>query len=244
MDEGGLAFGEGQAVGADGLDPVVVGAGFQGLGGHRFDAFLQGGEQGVLLADGKGEKAVEELGHRRQILIELALVDDLEAGGVLEALDAPALDAAAVEGGIEAPEGGLGVIAFQVVLGPEHGPASAHGGLGVALAAGDGAEAVEPAGYGRDEPPLALDIGGDGAEQGRRGLMGAVGAPQTLDCLVGAPTRFEKIVDSARGVATAEVGVVAAPGAAGHGENEDLLLAGHEGVCLGEVGGSRPAAQA
>ena len=44
-------------------------------------------------------------------------------------------------------------------------------------------------------------------------------------------------------VAAGKIGVIAAPGAAGHGEDEDALLAVHERGGLGEVGGGRPAAQ-
>ena len=73
--------------------------------------------------------------------------------------------------------------------------------------------------------------------------MRSVRAAQPLDRLVGPPTGLQQIVDPARGVAAAEIGVIAAPSAAGHGEHEDALLSGHEGGGLGEIGGSRPGAQ-
>ena len=46
-----------------------------------------------------------------------------------------------------------------------------------------------------------------------------------------------------RRVAAAEIGVIAAPGAAGHGEDEDAFIARHEGGGLGEVGRGRAVAQ-
>ena len=101
---------------------------------------------------------------------------------------------------------------------------AAHGGLGIALAAGDGAEAVEPPGNGGDEAPLALHIGGDGPEQRRRGLVRAVGAPEALDRLVGAPARLQQVVDPAFGIGAGQIGVIAAPGAPGHGEHQDALV--------------------
>ena len=73
--------------------------------------------------------------------------------------------------------------------------------------------------------------------------MGAVGASQSLDRLIGAPAGFQQIVDAPRGIGAAEIGMIAAPGAAGLAEHEDAFLAGHEGGGLFEIGGSRPAAQ-
>ena len=73
--------------------------------------------------------------------------------------------------------------------------------------------------------------------------MGAVGAPEALDRLVGAPSRLQQVVDPALGIGAGKIRVIAAPGAPGHGEHQDAFPAVHEGGALGEVGGGRPAAQ-
>ena len=73
--------------------------------------------------------------------------------------------------------------------------------------------------------------------------MRPVGAAETLDRLVGAPARLQQVVDAAVGVGAGQIGVVAAPGPAGHGEHQDALGAVHEGGGLGEVGRRRPRAQ-
>ena len=51
-----------------------------------------------------------------------------------------------------------------------------------------------------------------------------MGAAQALDRLAGPPARLQQIVDAPRGVAAAEIGVIAAPGTAGHGEDEDAFI--------------------
>ena len=164
-------------------------------------------------------------------------MDELEAGGVLETVERPARDVAAPEGDVETPKRRLGVEALQVVaLAEERLVVAAHGGLGIALAAGDGAEAVEPPCDGGDEAPLALHIGGDGPEERRRGLVRAVGAPEALDRLVGPPARLQQVVDPALGIGAGKIGVIAAPGAPGHGEHQDAFPGIHEGGGLGEVG--------
>ena len=128
-------------------------------------------------------------------------MDQLEAGGVRETVERPARDVAAPEGDVETPERRLGVEALQVVaLAEQCLVVAPHGGLGIALAAGDRAEAVEPARNGGDEAPLALHIGGDGPEQRRGGLVRPVGAPEALDRLVGAPSRLQQVVDPPVGV--------------------------------------------
>ena len=70
-----------------------------------------------------------------------------------------------------------------------------------------------------------------------------MGAAQSLDRLIGPPARLQQIVDTPPCVAAAEIGVIAAPGAAGHGEDEDAFVARHEGGGLGEVGRGRAGAQ-
>ena len=95
---------------------------------------------------------------------------------------------------------------------------------------------VEAPRNGGDEPALALDVGGDGPEQGCGGLVGAVGAAEALDGHVRTPAGFEEIVDATFGVGRAQIGVVAAARASGHGEDEDALVALHEGGGLGKIG--------
>ena len=190
-----LPAGDGERVGAHGLDPDLVGAGLHGLLDVGGDPLFQLGEELVLLVDRQRQQPVQEPRHRRQVLLEVAFVDQLEAGGVLEAVERPARDVAAPECDVEAPECRLGEEALQVVaLAKEGLVVAAHGGLGIALAAGDGAEAVEAPCDGGDEAPFALHIGGDGPEQRRRGLVRPVGAPEALDRLVGAPSRLQQIV--------------------------------------------------
>ena len=70
-----------------------------------------------------------------------------------------------------------------------------------------------------------------------------MGAAQSLDRLVGPPARLQQVMNATRGIAAAEIGVITAPGAAGHGEDEDAFLARHEGGGLGEVGRGRAVAQ-
>ena len=67
--------------------------------------------------------------------------------------------------------------------------------------------------------------------------------PRPWIAWVGPPARFQQIVDAARGVGATEIGVVAAPGAAGHREHQDALAAVHEGGGLGEVGRGGTGAQ-
>ena len=244
MDVDGLGSGDGEGVGGDGFDPAVVRSGLDGHLDERVDACLELGEEGVLFVDGEGEEAVEELRHGREFVLEDSLVDDLEAGGVLEALEAPSGEVSAPYGHVGLSEGGPCVVGFEVVAGAEEGASvGAHCGLSVALSAGDGSECVEAPGDGGYEAALSLDVGGDGPEEGRCGLVGSVGASEALYGDVGAPSGFKEVVDAPVGVGAGSVGVVAAAGSAGHGEDEDFLPALHEVVGFGEVGGGRPGAQ-
>ena len=137
MLEKGLAPGDGERVGAHGLDPDLEAAGLDRLLDVLGDAGLQFGEELVLLVDGQCQQPVEEPRHRRQVLLEVALVDQLEAGGVLEAVERPARDVAAPERDVEAPERRPGIDALEVVaLAEQRLVAAAHGGLGIPLARG------------------------------------------------------------------------------------------------------------
>ena len=206
-----FATGDGEGIRNNGLDADLVAAGLDRLldiGGY---ALFQLGEELVLLGDGQRQQPVEELGHGRQLVLQTALVDDLEAGRVLETLDVPVLDASAPERAVELAKRRFRVCALQIVAFPEQrGVSAAHGGLGIPLAPRDGAQAVETARDGGDEPPFALHVRGYGPEQRRPGLVGAVGPAEALDRLVGAPAGLQQVVDAPLGVPAAEVRVVAA----------------------------------
>src|SRR3546814_1185506 len=90
----------------------------------------------------------------------------------------------------------------------------------------------ETARDGGEEPLLALDVGGDRPEHWRLELIGAVGAPEALDRGVCLPAGLQQIVNAQAPVPGTEVGVVAAPGAAGIGEEEDASLVVHDGLRL------------
>src|SRR5437660_10944470 len=131
---------------------------------------------------------------------------------------------------IELAQRGLGVGAFEIVVGAEQSLASR-----LALAAGDRAERVETPCNRRQEALLALHVGGDWTENRRLLLVGAVGAAEPLDGSIGAPAGFQQIVDPLALIAAAAIGVIAAAGTAGVGENEDALVVVHEGGGLGEI---------
>src|SRR5262249_46611539 len=70
-------------------------------------------------------------------------------------------------------------------------------------------------------------------------LVGAVGAPQSLDGGVGAPAGLEQVMDALALIAACKIGVIAAPGPAGVGEDENALVVIHEGGGLGIIGRGR-----
>src|SRR3546814_8154321 len=94
--------------------------------------------------------------------------------------------------------------------------------VGLALATGQRAQAVEAPGDGRDEPPFATAIGGNGPKQGRAGLVGAVRAAQPLDRRVRAPTGLEEIVNAAALIGRVEAGVVTPPRARSEEHTSEL----------------------
>ena len=127
-----------------------------------------------------------------------------------------------------------GIDAFEIVAGPEQALAS-----GLALAAGDGAERVEPLRNRRQKPLLPAHIRGDRPEQGRLRLIGAVRAAKTLNGGIRAPAGLQQIMDALSLVLHAAIGVIAAAGAARIGEDQDALVVIHEGLRLGEIGHGR-----
>src|SRR3546814_4372811 len=105
---------------------------------------------------------------------------------------------------------------------------------GLALPAGQCAQAVEAPRDRADEAPLAFAIGGHRAEHRRARLVGPVRAPQPLDRGRGLPARLEQEMDAAPGrAAAAEVGMIGPSRAARIGEGEDRLSTRHEIVAVG-----------
>jgi len=74
---------------------------------------------------------------------------------------------------------------------------------------------------------------------GRLRLVGAVGAPKSLDHGISFPAGLEEIVDAQAAVPGRELGMIGAPGAAGVREDEDAPLIIHEGRSLRQVRGTR-----
>ena len=125
-------------------------------------------------------------------------------------------------------------MALQIVFGSEQALAAR-----LALALGDGAESVEPAGDGREEPLLGLHVRRDRPEQRRLRLIGAIGPPQALDGGVGLPSGLQEIMHPQAAVLGRQFRVIGAPGATGVREDEDALGVVHEGLRLGEIGRTR-----
>src|SRR3546814_8191251 len=83
---------------------------------------------------------------------------------------------------------------------------------------------------------LFRSVGRDRSIARRLLLVGAVAAPEPLDRGIGLPADLEQIVDALALVLGAKIGVIAPPGAAGFGKDEDAFHVIHEGVRLGEIG--------
>ena len=81
----GAALGDAEALGGQRLDADVVEAGRDRRFNARLEQALEGGEERVLQIDPQCQHAVEELGDRRQLLLERAvLIEQVEAGRVLK----------------------------------------------------------------------------------------------------------------------------------------------------------------
>src|SRR5581483_10786570 len=154
-------------------------------------------------------------------------VGEREAGGRLEALERTALDPAAGEQMIELTQGVPRIVRLQIVLRPEQALAG-----GLPLAARDRAERVEPARDGAEEALLGLDVRRDRPEQRRLLLVGPVRAAEALDGCIRLPAGLEEIMRAQPRVPRGKLGVVAAPGAACVGEDQDALVVIHEGLRL------------
>ena len=158
-----------------------------------------------------------------------------KAGCVLEVAKSREGDFAVIDAGIKLDERRARISAFKIVFGPEEALPSC-----LPLPARDGSEAVEALGNGRKKTLLALHIGGDRPEERRLRLIGAVRAAKALDRGVGFPAGLQQIMNALPLIPRRKIGVIAAPGAAGIGEDKDALLVVHETLRLGEVCGAGP----
>ena len=123
------------------------------------------------------------------------------------------------------------VLALEIVLGPKQPLPS-----GLALAARNCPQCVEPTRDGAEEALFGFHIGRNGTKQRRLRLVGPVGPAEALDRSICLPTGFEQIVDAQAPISSRQLGMVAPPRAARVGEHEDALDVIHEGRCLGEIG--------
>ncbi len=118
------------------LDADVVSAGGNRHLDARIEQLFEDREEHVLQADPECQDTVEELRDRRQLLAKRAvLVQEIEAGRVLEFRKRTALDLAGIKELVELPERRPGIGALEIVLGAEQALAA-----GLTLAAGDHAE--------------------------------------------------------------------------------------------------------
>src|SRR6516162_5605693 len=121
-------------------------------------------------------------------------------------------------------------MAFEIVLGPEQALTT-----GLALAARDCAQRVEPAGDRGEEALLRLHVRRNGPEQGRLRLVGAVGAAEALDGGICLPAGFKQVVNTQAAIPGRKFGMVRTSSAAGIAEDKDALGVIHEGRGLSEV---------
>jgi hypothetical protein len=82
---------------------------------------------------------------RRQVIPEPVGIHELQTGCILEPPKRAAVDLAGERAAVELTQGITSILAFEIVLGPEQALSA-----GLALALGDGAQRVEPAGDGAD----------------------------------------------------------------------------------------------
>ena len=230
----GIAICDDEALRSQRLQANVIDAAGDGALHFGVEQLLEGGEEDALKLDRQRQQAVQECGDRRQFVLDPVGVHQLQAGGGLEAFERAALDLAAHGQEIELAQRVARVGAFEIVLGTEQALSA-----GLALPARDRAQRVEPPGDGRKEALLGLHVGRDRPEQRRLRLIGAVGAAEALNGGVGLPSGFEQVVDPQALVPGRQVRVIAAPGAAGVGKDEDALGVIHEGGGFGEIGGWR-----
>ena len=168
---------------------------------------------------------------RGQVILQPVVIGQAEPRRILEGPKRASRHIAAIEAAVELAQGIARKGRLEIVLGSEQ-PLPA----GLPLTPRDGPQCVEAARDGREEPLFRLYIGRHRPEQRRLRLIGAVGAPETLDGRIGFPTGFQQVVDPQALVPGAEVGVITAPRATGIREDQDALLVVHEGGGFRKVG--------
>ena len=223
--------GDDKALGAQRFQPDVIGAGCDRALDASVQQPLEGREENILQLDRERQQPVEEGRDRRKLILDAVRINELQSRRVFEHLERAALDLATRKKHVELAQRITAVLAFEIVLGPEHAlPA------GLALTARDGAQRVEPASDRGKETLLGLNVGRDRPEQRRLRLVGPVGAAEALDGRIRLPTRLEQIVNPQAAILCRQLGMVAPARAARVGEHEDTLDVIHERRGLGEVG--------
>ena len=221
-----------KALDRDGLKAKIQRPGLPRSIDPRFDEAEEFVEDGILQRDRQREDAVEPALDRRKIIDHPAFgTFDAQAGQILELHEADRFKLASEEQPEPSVEGVFGVAALQII-----GRIKEILPAGLPLAARQRAKAVEAAGNRRDEAALAANIRRHRSKQWGRGLVGTIGPPEPLDGSVSPPAWFEQEVNAPRLVSGGQIGVIAAPSAAGIGEDQDALVAVHEGMRFGDIG--------
>ena len=149
----GLPVGDDEALRRQRLQPDVVGSRCYRALDTSGQELLERREQDILQVDGQRQQPIEEGGDRRQLVLDAVAVGQLQPGRILECAQRATIDLAHDQQDIELAQRVAGVVTLQIVFGPEQALAA-----GLALALGDGAQRVEPAGDGREEALLGLHV--------------------------------------------------------------------------------------
>lgn len=139
----GVPIGDDEAFGPQRFEPDIIGATGQCSSNSGIEKLLEGGEQYALQVDRQRQQPIEKGRDRRQLVADARVVHQAEAGGALEELERAAIDLAADDQQVKLAQRVARVGAFEIVLGSEEALSA-----GLALAAGDCPERVEPAGDG------------------------------------------------------------------------------------------------
>jgi hypothetical protein len=190
MNIDGPAVGHDKTLGTECFQSDIIGARRNGALDASRKQTLEGREENILKLDGEGQQPVQEGRDRRQLVLQSIGIHQLQAGRVFEHLEGAAPDLAAGHQHVELAQRITPVLAFEIVLGPEHAlPA------GLALTARDGAQRIEPASDRGKETLLGLHVGRNWTEQWRLRLVGPVGAAEALDGRIRLPAGLEQIMD-------------------------------------------------
>ena len=228
---------EGRRIDQDGLDPDIEPSGLARSRYARLDECEELVEDLVLQRDRQRQDAVQPPLDRREVIFhDAVLVAELETGALLELGMRDAGQLPSDEQMKPAHQCRAGIFTFEVVGGIEQVLTT-----GLALTAGERAQAVESAGDRAREAELPLAVGRHWPEQGCARLMGAMGPSKALNRAIGPPSRLQEEMDALLLVRDVARGVIGAPRAARIGEDEDPFATLHEGGCLGLAGPGRPA---